>query len=280
MLSRSLFPKLYTLGFAGLLSSSNVYSDIDENYSLSVGANLANYNSELAINSQDKSIDKAFGFEDDLGYDKKVNAGWVSGWYRTGEHHRLRLTYTPIKRSSFIQNDKDIVVDNTTIKAGAALSSKSRTEILDFSYIYSIHKTAKLEAGLSAGIYWLLSDTKIFAVGEIQAEGDNQSSFRSDFFTEEKILAPMPLIGISANYEISNSWRTHASLRYLSLQVDEIDGNILSAEAGTEYYFNDNWGIGASLAYFDLDIEVNGIISNSSLSWDHSGIQLYAVFKY
>jgi len=265
---------------AGTLISSNANSDIDETYSVSVGANLANYNSELAINSQDNSVNKAFNFEDDLGYDKKVNAGWISGWYRTGEHHRLRLTYTPISRSSTIQNTKDITIDNTTIKAGAEISSKSRTEILDFSYIYSFHKTANLEAGFSAGIYWLFSDTKIFAAGEIQAEGDDQSSFRSDYFTEEKILAPMPLIGLSANYELSDSWRSHASLRYLSVQIDEIDGNILSAEMGTEHYFNDNWGIGASIAYFDLDIEVNGIIGNSSLSWDHNGIQLYAVFKY
>jgi len=280
MLSRPCITIVYIFSLFSLLLSNNAVSDIDETYSLSVGANLSNYNSELSINSLDNSVNKALGFEDDLGYDKQVNAGWISGWYRTGDLHRLRLTYTPISRSSSIQNTKDIIIDNTTIKAGASISSQTRTDIIDFSYIYSFHKTPKLEAGLSAGIYWLLNDTKIFAVGEIQAEGDNQSSFKSDYFTEQKILAPMPLIGLSANYEFSNSWRSHASIRYLSVQIDKINGNIFSAEAGSEYYFNDNWGIGASLAYFDLDIEVNGIISKSTLSWDHSGIQLYAVFKY
>lgn len=263
-----------------LLFSNNVLSDIDETYSLSVGINLENYNSQLTINSQDNSIDKGFGLEDDLGYDSRVNAGWISGWYRTGELHRLRFTYTPINRSSSIENTKDIIVDNTTINAGASIESRSNVDIIDFSYIYSFHKTPKLEAGFSAGIYWLLNETKILAVGEIQAEGENQSSFTSDYFTEQKLLAPMPLIGLSANYEFSSSWRSHASLRYLSVQIDEINGNIFSAEAGSEYYFNDNWGVGASLAYFDLDVEAKGIISNSTLSWDHSGIQLYAVFKY
>ena len=280
MHSKTFITSRYITCVIGLLFSNNVLSDIDEIYSLSVGANLANYSSDLTINSQDNSVNAGFNFEDDMGYDKHVNAGWISGWYRTGELHRLRLTYTPINRSSSIQNTKDIVIDNTTIKAGALIRSQTNTDILDFSYIYSFHKTRKIEAGFSTGIYWFLNDTKIFAAGEIQAEGDDQSSFKSDYFTEESLLAPMPLIGLSVNYEISSSWRSHASVRYLDVQIDEIDGSIFSAEAGSEYYFNDNWGIGASLAYFDLDIKVNGIISNSTLSWDHSGIQLYAVFKY
>ena len=90
----------------------------------------------------------------------------------------------------------------------------------------------------------------------------------------------MPLLGFSANYEIMPSWRTHASLRYLSVQLSETRGNIFSAEISTEYYFNDNWGIGASLATFDLDVEVKGIVTSTELSWDHSGIQIYAVVKY
>ncbi|MCW8934839.1 MAG: hypothetical protein OQK98_08950 [Gammaproteobacteria bacterium] len=280
MLSKTHIKNAYISCLFGLCFSSNVLSDIDETFSISVGANLANYNSRLSINSQDKSINKGFSFEDDLGYNSHVNAGWISGWYRVGESHRLQLAYTPINRSSSVQNTKDIIVDNTTIKASASIQSQASTDIFDFSYIYSVHKTKTLEVGFSAGIYWLSNDTNIFAAGEIQAEGDDRSDFKSDYFTQEKIIAPMPLFGLSASYEFSRSWRSHVSLRYLNVQIDETNGSIFSAEAGSEYYFNDNWGIGTSLAYFDLDIEVKDITSKTALNWNHSSIQLYTVFKY
>lgn len=256
------------------------FADLDELYHVSLGANLTNFNSTLSINSIESTANAEIDLEDDLGYDSHVNTSWISAWYRVGDLHRIKLTYTPIRRSSSLRNSNDIIIDNTIIKSGAAIESDSKADIIDFSYIYSVHKTPQLEMGLSAGIYWLLNDTIILAAGQIQAEGDDQPVYRSDYFTEESLMAPMPLVGFSANYEITSSWRTHASLRYLSVQVGDIDGSIFSAEIGTEYYFNNNWGIGASLTSFDLDVEAKNIITNTALSWDHNGLQIYAVFKY
>jgi len=265
---------------SGLFISCPALADIDELYQLSIGASLESYNSDLSVNSNDTSKFKAIDFENDLGYNKRVNAGWISGWYRVGDHHRLRITYTPLKRSATATNKKDIVIDNTTIKAGATIAAETKAEILDLSYIYSFYKSPQIEMGLSAGIYWLFNDTKLLAAGEIQAEGDDQPTFQADFISEQKLQAPMPLIGFSANYEIIPSWRSHAAVRYLSVQINETDGRIFSTEIGTEFYFNKNFGIGASLSAFTLQVNVKGIIANTALGWEHDGIQIYAVFKY
>lgn len=274
------FSKLFFMSLVNLILINNAYAAIDEIYRLSLGVSLESYNSNLSINSRDSSIDKKIDFEDDLGFNNEANSGWLSGWYRVGDLHRIRLTYTPIYRSTSATNTTDIIIDNTTIKAGANIASESESEILDFSYIYSFYKTPELELGFSSGIYWLFSSTKIIAAGEILAEGNDQAEFKADYFSEQKLQAPMPLFGLSANYEIIPNWRAHAAIRYLSLQVNEINGRIFSTEVGSEYYFNDNVGIGMSLTFFELDIEVERLISNTSLSWSHNGVQVYAVFKY
>ncbi|VAW61464.1 hypothetical protein MNBD_GAMMA08-1748 [hydrothermal vent metagenome] len=266
--------------FLNLLISNTSFADIDEIYRISVGANLSNYNTELSINSRDASIDAIVDFEDDLGYDSDVNVGWISALYRVGDLHHLKLTYTPLKRSASATNTSDLVIDGTTIKAGAFISSSVQTDIVDFSYIYSFYKTPNLEAGFSAGIYWLFNSTNIFAAGQIQAEGEDQPAFVADYNSEQKLQAPMPLLGLSINYEITPAWRTHASIRFLSVQLSETEGRIFSADIGGEYYFNDNWGMGLSLSSFDLDVEVKNIITSTSLGWAHNGIQIYAVFKY
>jgi outer membrane protein W len=257
--------------------STPSFSDIGERYHLSLGANLEAYNSGLSTNiNGGDSID----FEDILGLDKQVNAGWFSGWYRVGDKHRVKLTYIPIIRKSTIQSDQDIVFNDTTISAGASISTKASTEIVDFSYIYSMHKTKQLEVGLSLGIYSLLNSTKIIAQGEIIADGSDQPTFKADYFSEQKLQAPMPLIGASVDYEFSPDWRIHASIRYLSLQVNEINGRIVTAELGAEYYFSDNWGAGASISSFDLDLKVNSLIANTQFQWEHNGVQIYVIFKY
>lgn len=270
------------LGFilSGLLFSGAAHADIDEIYHLSIGTNLERYNTEFSIDSNNQSNSGAIDFEDDLGYDSRISAIWVSAWYRVGDLHRIRMTYTPLNRSANVTSTKDIEINNAIIKAGAEISTRTETDILDFSYVYSFHKSAQLEMGVSVGVYWLLNSTAFQASGEIQFENEDQPTLKTDFFSQQKLQAPMPLIGVSANYEISPSWRTHAALRYLNVQLNDVDGRISSAEIGTEYYFNSNWGAGLSINYFDLNVEVNGLLSSTELGWAHNGVQIYLAFKY
>jgi len=260
--------------------SATTLAEMNELYHLSVGTNLERYNTEFSIDSNSQSTGSTIDFEDDLGYDSRISSLWISGWYRVGDLHRIRMTYTPLVRSASATNTKDITINNATIKAGSSFSADTRTDIFDFSYIFSFHKSPHLEMGISAGVYWLSNKTRILAAGEIQTENEDEPSFKSDYFSEQNIQAPMPLIGASAIYQFASDWRAHVAIRYLSVQFDDIDGRIASAEFGTEYYFSENWGAGLSLNYFDLDIQTTGLLSNSTLGWSHNGIQLYAIFKY
>jgi len=274
MRSNKIFLQLSLILLLNLLFCVTAQADIDELYHLSIGTNISLFDTDISIN--DSSID----LENDLNYDRQTNASWVSGWYRVGDNHRIKLTYLPIKRSSFLESKKDITINDTTIKAGAFISSNTRSDIIDFSYIYSLHKSPQFEVGFSAGIYWLLNTTKTVAAGEIQAADADQPVFKSDYFTQQKLQAPMPLFGLTADYEFANNWRTNASLRYLSLQVNDISGKILSADIAIEYYFNNNWGIGASIAAFNLDAKSVGIITTTTLGWSLNGAQIYAIFKF
>lgn len=264
---------------SGLFYCSISVADIDERYHLSIGSNLEVYNTELTINSGNRPANN-IDLENDLGFANPVNELWVSAWYRVGDLHRISMTYTPLSRSTQITSAKDVVINGTTISAGAEISAKTTTDIIDFSYIYSFHKSPTLELGISAGIYWLLNSTAIRASGQIQSENEDAPSFVNDYFSDQKLQAPMPLIGASAIYEITPNWRTYAAIRYLSIQVNDIDGKISSVELGTEYYFNENWGAGLSLSYFDLQVNVARLLTDTTLNWAHNGVQAYVTFKY
>ncbi len=270
--------RLITLN--SLFACGAAFADVDEIYHLSIGTNLERYNSEFSINSNSQPANGSIDFEDDLGYDSRISTLWISGWYRVGDAHRIQMTYVPLTRSARAITTEDIILGDTEIKAGAALSTDTKTDILDFSYIYSFYHSPQFEAGVSVGLYWLFNKTSILAAGDIQSGSEDQPSFKSDFFSEQNIQAPMPLLGLNAIYELNSDWRFQASMRYLSVKLNDVDGVIATAEIGAEYYFNSNWGVGMSLSYFDLDITVNSLLSNTNLSWGHNGVQLYATFKY
>jgi len=155
-----------------------------------------------------------------------------------------------------------------------------KTDIFDFSYIYSLYNKPHFELGLSAGIYWLQNNARVSAAGNVQAEGEDVPVFKSDYFAEQKLQAPMPLFGLSATYEITPSWRANAAVRYFALQVSKVKGSIISASISSEYYFNTNWGIGAGLSAFSLNVESANVVTSNSFEWSHNSAQLYAVYKY
>lgn len=253
---------------------------LDDLYRISIGTSLTKFDTTLTINSRVGSLDTSIDLEDTLGLDSETNFSWISGWYRVGDNHRLSMTYSPIRRSTFFSNDIDIVIDNTTIKSGAAISSVVRTDIFDFSYIYSLYNKPQFELGLSAGLYWLKNNVRISAAGSVQAEGETVPVFKSDFFAEQTLQAPMPLFGLTANYEITSSWRVKASARYFALQVSKIEGRVYSIDLGTEYYFSKNWGGGLALSLFGLEVESTNIVTRNSFKLTQEGAFLYAVYKY
>ncbi|MFV2057782.1 MAG: hypothetical protein ACC707_15050 [Thiohalomonadales bacterium] len=265
------------VGIILCLLVSPVQAKLGERYQLSIGTYLTRLNTNLAINTD---TNEGVDLEDDLGFNKKVNAGWIGGRYRVGENHRIQLNYIPISRSASLKNSKDIIIDNTTIKAGASVSSTVKTAVYDFSYIYSLYKTPNLELGFSTGLYILEYNIDIAAEGKIQLEGENQPSTQSNYETHQKLLAPTPLIGFILDYEVNPSWRVHTSLRYFSLKVNRVSGFFTNAVIGTEYYWNKNWGIGASFSFFSMKIDAESIVTKSEIVWEHNGPFLYAVYKY
>ena len=268
------------LGMVVMLLTVTAQAAIDEIFKLSIGTTVSRFDASITFASKDGSVSTGIDLEDDLGYDNDVNSGWISGWYRFGDRHRLAVVLVPTQRSSFLVTKKDIDVGDDTIKAGASLSSTADVDIWDISYIYSVYKKPNLEIGLSAGVFWLRTDTQLLAAGEIQSSNDPAPVFRADYLTRQKISAPLPLFGIMAEYEIMHSWRVRAGARYFAITVSEIDGSVFAANVGTDYYFTESLGVGLALSRANVDVDATSIIFEGAIDWSYNSAQLYLIYKY
>jgi hypothetical protein len=255
-------------------------SAFDERYEMSVGGSVTTFDTKIRINSRDTSIDTEIDFEEGLGFDNEVRLGWINGKWRMADRHRLSLLYVPIQRTSSFTTTRDLNVDGNVIKSGAFIGSSVKTHVFDIEYIYSFFKRPDWEIGFSAGIYWMNSMAELLAAGEIIVEGSDQEEFRADYQTNQRLIAPLPLIGFTASYAFNPKWRAHATARYLDVVISDIEGRILNLNLSTEYDFSKHIGAGASLTTFDVSVVQNGVVLQNSLTYEYSGLQAYLTFKY
>lgn len=256
------------------------WSALDETYQLVIGTSISDYDSKVRINSRDDSIDKEIDFEDVLGLDNEVRLGWIKGAWRMGKRHRLNLIYLPIRRTSSIITSKDINIGGNVIKAGAVFGTSVNTHVFDIEYVYSFFQRPALEFGITGGIYWMNSLVEVAAAGEVILEGENVPEFKGDYQANQRLIAPLPLLGIAAVYEINPQWRAKLNARYFDVTIGDIDGRILSLTLGTEYYFTKHVGVGASITSFDLSVQQNGVVFINSLQYKYDGLQAFMAMKF
>ena len=264
----------------GVMTTHPVSAALDELFRLRVGGVISQFDTNVRFTSRDGSIDAGIDLEDDVGYDPEVSAGFIRGWYRVGDNHRIAVTYVPSNRTSFIVSEEDIEIGDDIIKAGAGMAWDTQNRLLDVSYIYSVYHRPNIELGLTAGVYWLRNETEVLVAGEVQSPNEPDPIFRADYRNSFKLHAPLPILGVTGEYEINPSWRVNGELRYLSVTIDEYDGRVFNAAIGTDYYFNKSLGVGLSLSSFSLEVDVESLILNGALKWAYNGAQLYVVYKY
>lgn len=257
-----------------------VQADFDERYMLEVGGSVVNFDSGIRINSRDDAIDEEVDLEDDVGIDSEVRIGTLKGSWRMADRHRLTLLYAPIRRTTERTIVNDIEVGGDIIRAGASVGVSTNTHVFDIEYLYSFYKRPNLELAVSAGIYWMNTNTEVTAAGLVRVEGSDQDELRADFQESQRFVAPLPLIGVSASYAINPRWLTHVYARYLDVTINDIEGRILSLNLKTEYYFTDHVALGALYAAFDLSVEQRGVVFINSLKYSYDGLAMYLTFRY
>ena len=260
--------------------SQPALSAFDETYKLTIGLSINEFDTDLSINSRDGSIDEEIDLEDTLGFDQSVELTWARGDWRLADNHRMSLAYTQINRSSDLTSQKDITIDGNKILAGANLSSSVKTHVFDIEYIYSFYKRPNIELGVTAGIYWMNSLAEVAGSGNIILEGEVQEKFFSDFSSSQRLVAPLPLLGLTADYAINDRWIIRGSARYFSITINDIDGYLLNINLAAEYSFNKHFGAGISTSLFDVRVDHRGVITNNSLNYKYSGALGFIVIKY
>ena len=79
---------------------------------------------------------------------------------------------------------------------------------------------------------------------------------------------------------INPKWEVNASVGWLSLEIDEIDGDYTYLDLGTEYRFTEKFGIGASYQFANIEVTSTSGSSVDKIDLEFTGPSLYISYGF
>ncbi len=192
-----------------------------------------------------------FDLERDLGADNSRTVFRMDGTVRFGSRHRLDLSYFRIARNAERTIDREFTIGDRFFDIDASIESRARTEVYKISYGYMLFRGERYELGPTIGLFVQRNAFRISEVG-------------TGALVTEAATLPLPVIGLSGGYQMTNKLSLRGSADFFFVSFDKYSGSLTDARLMLEYDVFENFGLGIGFNWIDIDAEVE----NPDLIWD------------
>ena len=239
-----------------------------ERFSLSLGGFITSLNSDVSLGA--KGLNLEVNVEDALDMDSSVSVFRVEGLWRFSRNlrHRLDLGWFDISRDASTTLLQDITINDITFPLGTEVTSSFDLQVFKGAYSYSFFQDDRMDMGVSFGIFVMPVDFGIDASGLFEGH------------ERESITAPLPVLGLRADFAITPKLFLKYSFDFFYLEYDQFKGAVTSAELALEYKAFKYIGLGIGLDSFKLHIEAEGedypnIDFNGAFNFGYFGLMAY-----
>ena len=249
----------------------------DEWLTISGGVFIGKINSTLSVDNSSLGAGAEVNLEDDLDLGEDVTTYWGNIAWRFYKKHRLSVGYYQFNRDASATAKDDLQIGDEIYPAGASLSTEFKIGVLPITYSYSFLKKEKYEFGGSLGLHW---STLYFDVAGSASLGNDDV----DADVSVDAAAPMPLFGLLYDYHFTPKWTvgTHGEIFFLDISDNTFafSGTITNLRVHTEYWLFNNFGLGAAVNWFALDVEVDDSEWKGDLDYQYLGLQVFANIRF
>lgn len=249
----------------------------EERFQINGGAFFAAFDTNLNIDSKVLGEGTDIDLEDDLAFDEETYTYFLDGYWRFAKHHRLFAGYFVFDRDASAEAKDDLQIGDEIYPAGAGIQSEFTLQIAPLAYGYSFTNNEKHELSGIIGFHWAEMD---FGVRGYAFAGSDTLIGQ----TSAKAGAPLPMLGFSYEYRFSRRWTAGGNIQAFYLDLSDstfaFSGSLLSIGVKTEYWLMKNFGVGAALTYFNLDVDVEDTDWKGELDYQYFGPQIYLSLRF
>jgi len=249
-------------------SPATAQTSDQEKFSISVGLFVTDRNSETRFDGQiGTMIGTDVDLEAELGLDTSDNVFRLDGYYRFNQKHRIDFSWFDLSRTGSKQIQREINWKDTLFAVDTVIDSEFDLSIYKVAYTWSFMRRDKGYLGLTAGLYIADNSTSLSAplVGTQEGGG----------FT-----APLPVIGLRGEYQISDKLSFRASGEIFAFSYGDFDGSLYDMYVGVDYQLFDRMAIGVGLNSVKMNLGVDKENANGDLDWNYDGGLIFLKFDF
>lgn len=239
----------------------------DSYFSLSLGGFVTDYDTETRLDSNNnRSID--VDLEDDLGLDSSDSVFRIDGYYKFNPRHRFDFSVFDLSRSATNPVQRGIQWGDKFYSVDTLVESDFDLKVYKAAYTYSFLVSDRGYLGITAGLY--VADINITLTDQtlLQAE-------RGD------VTAPLPVLGIRGEYELSENWTLRASGEFFALEIDDkFSGSLSDLFIGLDYQLFENTAVGIGFNSVAIDVSLDLSSFAGALDWKYDGGLAYLKFDF
>jgi hypothetical protein len=266
-----------------LLSFSTFSKPIDKDFKhwkiTAGGFIIADYDAQISVKGND-GIFAGVELPDLLKMEPRTLSGFIDGYYRFNEKHKLEFGYKDIRSEGSI-NYTGSLFEGTPIEKtiNGNISSHLETTAFKLVYSYSFYKTDEIEVAVSGGFHRTTVDLGLSIDGILDESISLDAS------------QPLPVIGTRFIYTINPKWKilflydVFALGAGLELEsnpgIKSFEGYLADVTLSTEYAITDFFSLGLSWNSVEYEFSLSNQ-SNYNVEIDNEVIGLvgYGAFYF
>lgn len=251
-------------------------SRFDAEFALAVGGFFPRIESSVSLGPSSGGSGENIDLEDTLGLDDASTSAWINFNWRFFPRHQLQVEWFQLNRDGSRSADEQFTIGDTTVFAGAGVSTKANLDLGRVTYGYSIIRNERFDLSFLIGAHIATTKATVTANGSIAINGvpvvSGSSTESSSTYT-----FPLPHIGGEIAYKLTPRWTAQFSMLLFALDLGDYSGSLFQFDALASYQFTKHFGFGAGLKYFNLDLEAETDRVSAGYDYEFFGP---AVFVY
>lgn len=194
-----------------------------EKFSVSLGGFITGLSTDILYGSEQLGLGLAINMEDALGLETSsfVLRGETDYNFGKRERHQIGLRYFGFFRNSVKVLESEITIGDQVYPIGSEIDSRFDMQIFKTTYKYAYFIDSRVKLGASIGLYIMPINFSISSLGSLEEAS--------------KFIAPLPVLGLDAEFAITPKLLVKQGIDVLYLQIEEFKGTITDVNFRIEY---------------------------------------------
>ncbi len=225
---------------------------LTDEFTVDVGLFMPDRKVELSVEGPLGSIQgENIDFDESLGLSSQDDLVALNFGWRFGEKWELGIQYFESDGERSRTLDEDVEWGEFVFGAGTGVTAGIDFMLVRTFFGRSFESADHHDFGIGLGIHYMEMGAFIEGLAILNGQ---QAGFRRENVSTQ---APLPNVGAWYLRSLSDRWAVRLRFDWFGADIDDYDGELINLAAGVNYQLFDNFGLGVSYNYFELDVGVD-----------------------